>query len=166
MYSQKSAEFTLGVGYTAIDLDALLLEDEIPGTILSNWDQLSYGISGQYFFASRGNMGFGAELMYQYLFWYDVVVPFGSTVIRRGYEVDIFRITPIVRFGLNNPFAFDIGPEFNISDGVELGLLVSANYYITLSDNIDIPLKVRLDIMNRIVLTLPVSLNVGIRIRM
>ncbi len=164
-FPQKSVEFTVGVGVTIIDIENLVEKDEVTGTIASDWGTMNFGISGQYFFASKGNFGFGAELMYQYLYWYSVEVPFGSQTIYREYSVSTIRITPILRYGVNSNITFDIGPEFNFIDGLSLGLLLSANYYIPVSDKIDIPLKVRFDIMNYIVMTLPVSLNAGIRIK-
>ncbi|MCP4458474.1 MAG: hypothetical protein GY816_10700 [Cytophagales bacterium] len=165
-YSQKSAEFTIGIGYPAVDLYAIVDQDEISGTVLMDWAKVSYGFSGQYFFSSLGNVEFGAELMYQYLYWYYVRVLNGTTTSNPEYDVNVFRITPIARFRTDSPFALDIGPEFNFSNGIRLGLLVSANYDISLTDKIDIPLKARLDIMNRIVMTMPISINAGIRIKL
>jgi len=165
-YSQKSIEFTIGLGVTVIDIESLVEEDEVAGTIASDWGTMNFGVSGQYFFASKGNLGLGAELMYQNLYWYSVSVPYGSQTIYREYSVSAIKITPILRYGLNSNFAFDIGPEFNFMDGLKLGLLLSANYNIPVSDKIYIPLKVRLDIINNIVMTLPISLNAGILIKM
>jgi len=162
----QSFEFTIGAGVTAIDVEQLVEKDEIAGTTAEEWEVFNYGISGQYFLASRGSLMFGAELMYQYLYYYRVNVPFGEVDIFREYFVNAIKITPIVRFGINDSFAFDLGPEFNFMDGLSLGLLVSANYYIPISDKIDIPIKVRVDIINDIVITVPISLNVGMRIKM
>lgn len=165
-FSQKSVEFTVGAGATVIDIESLVEKDEVTGTFATDWRTLNFGISGQYFFASKGNFSFGAELMYQYLYWYSVSVPYSSQTIYREYSVSAIKITPLFRYGVNSAFTFDIGPEFNFMDGLNLGLLMSANYYIPVSDKIDIPLKVRLDIISSIVMTLPISLNAGIRIKM
>ena len=164
--SQTSVEFSLGLGGTAIDIESLVEEDEIDGTFATDWGTMNYGISGQYFFATKGNFSFGSELMYQYLYWYSVAVPYGSQPIYREYSVSAIKLTPILRYQVSSAFAFDIGPEFNFMEGLNLGLLISANYYITVSDKIDIPLKVRFDIMNNIVITVPISLNAGIRIKL
>lgn len=162
--SQQTIEFTLGAGYTAIDIEGLVEKDEISGTTTLDWGQANYGISTQYFLDPMGNISFGAELMYQYLYWYNVRVPFGSQPIRREYTVDAIKVTPMVRFGAGSVFSFDLGPEFNFSDGTEVGLMMSANYNIPISDNVEVPIKFRLDVINKIVVTAPISLNAGIRI--
>ncbi len=165
-YAQQQLEINLGAGYTAVDLDQLIIEDEVAGTNLLDWDQFAYGGGAQFFFKEMSAFTLGAEVMYQYLYWYQVRVPFGSTPITREYDISTVRITPILRFG-EDSFAFDVGPEFNFaSGGFEIGLLLSGNYYIPVNDQIDIPLKFRVDVMNGIVLTAPLSLNTGVRIKM
>lgn len=69
IYSQSSIEFTLGAGFTAIDIEGLVEKDEIGGAVAPDWGQASYGLSAQYFMEPKGNVSFGAELMYQYLYW-------------------------------------------------------------------------------------------------
>ena len=162
--SQEAVELTLGIGSTAIDIENLVEKDEIDGTTASDWETFNVGVAGRYFFASNSTFDFGAELMYQYLYWYSVRVPYGSQPIHREYDVSAVRITPILRYGIESNLSFDIGPELNFMDGVNLGLLVAANYVFPLSDAMEIPLSVRLDIMNNIVMTMPVSVNAGIRI--
>lgn len=165
-FSQNSIEFTLGVGGTVIDIESLVEQDEGTGAIATDWGTVNYGISGQYIFASKGDFSFGAELMYQFMYWYNIRVPYGSQPIYREYDVTTFRITPLLRYGGESAFSMDIGPEFNIMDGVKVGVLLSANYAFPVSDKIEIPLKVRFDILNNIVMTMPISLNAGIRIKM
>jgi len=165
-YSQRSIEFTLGAGVTIIDIEKLVLLDENIGSEALDWETTSFGISGQYFISTSENIAFGGELMYQSLYWYSVRVPYVPNPIYRDYSISTVRITPIIRMGGANAFNFDLGPEFNFSDGLSIGVLASANYNIAISDKIDIPLKLRLDIMNQIVTTIPVSINVGVRIKM
>ena len=164
--SQKSLDFTVGVGATLLDLDGLIEKDEVSGSYATDWEVLSIGVSGQYFFASTGSMVIGGELMYHHLYWYQVKVPYGQTDIHREYSVSTVRITPILRFGGDRNFTFDIGPEFNFIDKLNLGLLLSANYYFPLSGKIDFPVKLRIDVINDLVITAPVSLNAGVRIKM
>jgi hypothetical protein len=166
IYSQNSVEFTGGVGYTVIDIDKLVAEDENAGSEATDWENLTYGFSGQFIFASTGNIGFGAELMYQYLYWYSVKIPYGYYPIHRSYSVDVTRVTAFLRIGVKSPFTFDVGPEFNFFNELEFGLLTSGNFYIPVSHEIDIPLKARLDILFRKVIVLPISFNAGIRIRL
>lgn len=166
-YSQSSVEFTLGAGVTVIDIQKIVEIDEISGTMALDWGTANASVSAQYFFANFGNVAFGGEIMYHYLYWYSVRVPFVPSDIFREYSISIFRITPIFRFGGSNAFNFDVGPEFNFSnDEVSIGILASANYNISISDNIDIPLKLRLDIVNLIVVAVPISINAGVRIKL
>jgi len=164
-YSQNQLDVTLGAGYTFIDIETLVEEDEISGSSATDWDQFSAGLSAQYFFLATNSFQFGIEAMYQHLYWYSVRVPFGITPITREYTITTFRITPILRFGEGN-FAFDIGPEFNFGDELQLGLMVSANKYIPINDKIDIPIKGRLDVINGVVLTVPFTIHSGVRIKL
>ena len=163
-FSQNSIEFTIGAGATIIDIEKLVELDENTGTVATDWGTTNIGFSGQYFFTSFGDVAFGGELMYHNLYWYSVRVPFAANPIYREYDVSTFRITPIFRFGGSSAFNFDLGPEFNLSDGLSIGVLASANYNIAISDKIDIPLKLRVDFMDLIVVAVPVSINVGVRI--
>ncbi len=163
-FSQNQLDVTIGAGYTAIDIESLVEEDEISGTVATDWDQFTIGLSAQYFFLNTSSFQFGVEAMYHHLYWYSVRVPFGSQDINREYTVTAFRITPIFRFGKEN-FAFDVGPELNFNDGTEIGLMLSANQYFPINDKIDIPVKARLDIINGIVITVPITLHAGVRVR-
>lgn len=104
--------------------------------------------------------------MYHYLYWYSVRIPYGIQPIYREYSVSAYKITPILRYGVNSALSFDVGPEFIVMGGLNPGVLLSANYSIPISEKIDIPLKVRFDVMKNIVIALPVSVNAGIRIKM
>lgn len=104
--------------------------------------------------------------MYHYLYWYSVRVPFVPNPIFREYSVSTFRITPLFRFGGTSAFNFDVGPEFNFSDGVSIGILTSFNYNIAVTDKIYIPLKFRMDTMFQKVITIPISINAGVRINL
>ncbi|MEQ8416252.1 MAG: hypothetical protein RIB71_17360 [Imperialibacter sp.] len=164
--AQNTFEVSAAAGYTAVDLDALVEKDEVSGSYVTDWNQLSAGIGVQYFYAASENIGYGAELMYHHLYWYSVRIPFGTQVIYRDYSVTAFRITPIVRFGINSAVSIDIGPELNFSDGLEVGLMLAGGYNISLSDRLTVPLKLRLDIMNSTVITLPVTINAGLRFKL
>ena len=161
--AQKSIELTGHAGYTGVDLDALVEEDEIEGTFVRDWDQFASGGGIQFFFTEANNISIGGEIMYQYLYWYQVRVPFGSQPITREYDVDLIRLTPIARFG-SGMFAFDAGPEINFIDGVNLGLMLAGNIFIPITEKISIPIRARVDVFNYIVLTAPISLNVGIKV--
>jgi hypothetical protein len=165
-YSQSSVEFTLGAGVTVIDIEKLVEIDEIQNTVAEDWGTANVGISGQYFFKNFGNVVFGGELMYHYLYWYSVRVPYSPSPIFREYSVSTFRITPIFRFGASSAFNFDLGPEINFSNGVSIGILASLNYNIAISENISVPLKLRTDTMFGTVTTIPISINAGVKIEL
>ncbi len=164
LFAQKSIEFTLAYGATAVDLDALVEEDENPGTSVEEWSTENIGFSGQFIFGHSEKIGFGAELMYQHLYWYSVRVPYGSSNIYREYSVSTLRLTPMVRVGLDKPLCLDVGLSFNFMDPLRIGIMFSGNYYIPLNEQIDLPLKLRFDVLNNIVLTTAISFNVGIRV--
>lgn len=163
--AQHSVEFTAAVGATVIDIEELVAIDEIDRTIAEDWETFSWGLSAQYVYPVSGNIGIGGELMYQQLYWYSVSVPYVTSRIYREYNVTCVRLTPLLRIGVNSNFAFDLGPELNFMDGTSVGLMLSGNYYIPVSENIDVPVKARIDYFKNIVATIPISLNVGVRIR-
>jgi hypothetical protein len=164
--TQQSAELTVAVGATITDIESLVEEDEIEGSFATDWGTFSIGGSGQFFFMKKDKFVIGGELMYHHLYWYSVSVPYGTQTIYRDYSVSAFRITPILRYEINNSAALDIGPEFNFVNGLKLGLMLSANYYIPITEMIDIPVKARFDVFNYIVPAVPISLNAGIRIKL
>jgi len=165
-FNQPTLDLTLAVGYTALDVEGLVELDENPGSFATDWGQFNYGIGAQFLLNGMDKMTYGAEIMYHQLYWYSVRIPYGSQTIYRDYSVGAFRITPLIRFNLNETFALDLGPEFNFAGGFIFGLLVSANYYIPVTETISIPLKFRMDPMFDKVITVPLSLNAGVRIKM
>jgi hypothetical protein len=162
-FSQKSVELAAAAGYTFVDVENLVEKDEISGSSATDWDSFSYGFGAQVFLFSLKNMAFGAELMYHRLFWYSVAVPYGNSTIYRTYYVNSTRLTPILRIGATDKFSADIGPEFNFMDGFAIGLMVSSNYSIAINEKLEIPLKLRLDMIGGTVLYLPITFNAGIR---
>ncbi len=165
-FSQHTLDLTLAVGYTAIDVEGLVELDENPGSFATDWGQFNYGVGAQFLLNGMDKMTYGAEIMYHQLYWYSVRIPYGSQTIYRDYSVGVLRITPLIRFNLNETFALDLGPEFNFAEGFIFGLLVSANYYIPVTETISIPLKFRIDPMFDKVITVPLSLNAGVRIKL
>ncbi len=165
-YAQRSLEMNLSVGGTFVDIDAIIEEDEIAGTFATDWSTFNYGLAAQFIFAGNKTVGIGAELMYQYLYWYSVSVPFGSQRIYREYDVSCTRITPFIRLGSNSRFSLDLGPELNFIDGMTLGFLVSGNLFIPVSEKVAIPIKLRADIVQHIGMLYPLSLNTGLRVNL
>lgn len=165
--AQSSIEVTAGAGATAIDLDKLVAEDDpASSTTLNNWDTFSAGLSVQGIFTDKENFNLGAEVMYHYLYYYETRDFFFPSPIFREYYVETYRLAGFVRIGNQDGFHIDAGPSINISDGVGLGVLLSLNYAIAVTDKISIPLKLRSDIMGLTVLTVPITANVGVRVNL
>jgi len=166
IYAQQSLEISAMLGYTVHDLDKLIEKDEISNTYATDWNEFSYGISVQYIYASLEKIALGGELDYQYLYWYSVKIPYGTSPIYRTYEVGTVRLVPFLRLGSGNFFSFDIGPEINLLNGLNPGLMASGNINIPVTEKLEIPVKARMDLFNNIVLTVPVTLNVGVRLKL
>jgi hypothetical protein len=166
-YSQHSFESTVAIGGTIVDIEALVLIDEVSGTVAEDWGQFSGGLSLQYLYETNRLISLGLEVMYQHLFWYDVRVPYGSYDIYREYSINAFKLAPIIRIGGSGKVALDVGPTVVFRDGVVMGSFMSLNYNIPLSDKLDIPIKARLDYVELYgVNVFPLTLNAGLRIKL
>ena len=165
-FTQKSIEFSLAAGATIVDLDAIVEEDEVQGTYVDDFDVFNAGLSGQFIYATVGPIGFGAEVMYHYLYWYNVSVPYVPSRINRTYNISKIKVAPLFRFGVNSIVALDVGPVLFIQNGVNIGLFSSINLNIPLSKNVSIPIKARVDTYKGIVMTTPISLNIGLKINL
>ncbi|MDH5609516.1 MAG: hypothetical protein OEY56_08550 [Cyclobacteriaceae bacterium] len=165
-FSQQSLEVTLGVGATPVNIEKMVLLDEVLGSFATDWGVVNGGLSAQYFFGGTDNIKVGAELKYHYLYWYSVSVPYGSQTIYREYSVSAVNVAPLVRVGDDAGFSFDFGPSVISSGGLKLGFLMSANYGLSVSDKIEIPIKLRLDGIPGIVFAAPVSLQMGVRVHL
>lgn len=163
IHAQSKFGFDLSAGATAMNLDNLVEKDEVSGTFVNDWDVFSSGVSFYYTHPISGTVGIGAEFMYHYLYWYQVEVPFGSQVITREYDVDLYRFTPILQFGNDKPLILNIGPELNFINGVKVGLLLHGKYELKINDKIQLPVGLRLDLMNNIVITAPVTFTLGVQ---
>lgn len=161
-FSNNFIEVTIGAGYTFIDLDTLVENDENEGAILRDWDQLNYGISIQYFYFHSGSIHIGTELLYQQLYWYQVKIPYGSQPIIREYNVAGISGSVPVRVDLGNNLSVDVGPMITFLNLPNFGLFSSINYLVPLSNDILIPVKLRMDIRNGLEPYLPISINAGV----
>lgn len=166
LHSNNYIEVTIGAGYTAIDLDSLVEKDENEGSSLTDWDQFSYGVSGQYYFYSLGSIQLGAELMFLHMYWYSVKVPYGSQPIYRDYSVNRFSIAPIVRFNIGKHSSIDLGPVAQFSDSLDMGFFASFNYFLDIFNTVEIPIKLRVDIRDGLVTSVPLTLSTGIQYKL
>lgn len=172
-YSQVQVEITLGGGATIVDIEDLVDKDEVTGTTAEDWGQFSFGISGQVFYTSIGKIRIGTELMYQNLYWYEVQIPYGTQALYREYDISVFKLSQIFRFEIDEVFSIDVGPEINFNDdGTMFGVLCSGNYFIEINEKIDIPIKLRAEVMSSElwngdnIIIAPVTINAGIRLKL
>lgn len=103
--AQPSFEVEAGGGYTIVDVEAIGIAE---GGFAEDWSQPSYRIAARAVFGRRSGARFGAEIGYQYLYWYQVRIPFGITPIRREYDVSAASVLGLLRLG-SGPAVLDVG---------------------------------------------------------
>ena len=135
-FTQTEVELFAGVGYTVVDIESWY------GGGVEDWFTLggeAYVVAYPFHF---GNISVGAEIGYQYFFWYTVPV-FGYSWVYE-YQVDAIRIMALVRAQINKNMFAEIGPGvFIISDWVSPGLMASLGYRIQINEKIAVPIKLR-----------------------
>lgn len=102
--AQVSFEVEAGGGYTVVDVSSVAFND---GATATDWNQPNYRLAARAIAGGSG-LRFGAEVSYQSLYWYSVRIPFGSTPIRREYDVTATTALALVRLGGNGP-SVDLG---------------------------------------------------------
>lgn len=105
-HAQIHFEVEAGGGYTLVDVAGVADAD---GAIAQEWSQPGYRFSGRALFGAGEGMRFGAEVAHQYLYWYRVNIPFGSTPIRREYDVTATSAMGLVRIGSSGAAMLDLG---------------------------------------------------------
>ena len=154
VFTQTQVELYAGVGYTGVDVDAWY------GGGVEDWFTMmgeAYVVAYPFHF---GGISLGAEIGYQYFFWYTVPV-FGYSWVYE-YQVDAIRIMALLRTRIKNNGFAEIGPgAYIISDWVSPGIMASLGYRIQISEKLAVPIKFRTEFVagdNLIV----VGLNGGI----
>lgn len=136
-FSQTEVQFYGGVGFTGVDMYSWYGSENV-----QDWFTMmgeGYAVAYPFHF---GNISIGAELGYQYFFWYTVPV-FGYSWVYE-YEVDAVRIMVLLRTQLKNNLFAEVGPgAFIISDWVSPGVMASLGYKIQLNEKLSVPIKVR-----------------------
>jgi len=135
-YTQTQVELYGGVGFTGVDVDAWY------GGGVDDWFTMmgeAYAVAYPFHF---GKISIGAEIGYQYFFWYTVPV-FGYSWVYE-YGVDAVRIMALIRTPIKKNGFAEIGPgAFIISDWVSPGIMASLGYRIQISDKLAVPIKFR-----------------------
>lgn len=146
-------EIEAGGGYSVVDVGGVA---EADGAFANDWSQSGYRLSGRALFNDR----FGAEVGYQYLYWYRVRIPFGSQPINREYDVTALSAMALMRFG-GEGAVVDLGAGFAMLDDPVGQLSVAVGWEIM--DRLAI--KLRADGLLASQPTLPVGLAFSYAIR-
>ena len=136
LFSQTQVEVFAGVGFTGVDVEKWY------GGSVEDW----FTMMGEAYVAAYpfhfGGLSLGAEIGYQYFFWYTVPV-FGYSWVYE-YEVDAIRIMPVVRTRIKDQAFAEFGPgAFIISDWVSFGIMASVGYEFQISEKLSVPVKFR-----------------------
>ena len=94
--AQPIFEIEAGGGYTIVDVEAVGFAE---GGFAEDWSQPSYRLAARALFNEGPGPRFGAEVGYQYLYWYQVRIPFGIQPIRREYDVTAVSAMGLLRLG-------------------------------------------------------------------
>jgi hypothetical protein len=94
--AQTTLEVEAGGGYTIVDVEAVGFAD---GGFAEDWSQPTYRLALRALFGAASGPRFGAEVGYQYLYWYQVVIPYGIQPIRREYDVTATSAMGLLRLG-------------------------------------------------------------------
>jgi len=134
--AQTEVQIFAGVGVTGVDVESWY------GGGVNDWGTMmaeAYAVAYPFHF---GNISIGAEVGYQYFFWYTVPV-FGYSWVYE-YQVDAIRIMALMRARIKNNAFAELGPgAFIISDWVSPGIMASLGYGIQISEKIAVPIKLR-----------------------
>lgn len=112
-HGQMLFEVEAGGGYTLVDVEGIADAD---GAIAQEWSQPSYRVAARALWGSREGMRFGAEVAHQYLYWYRVNIPYGSTPIHREYDVTATSALGLLRIGSGGGAVVDVGAGFAFLD--------------------------------------------------
>lgn len=81
--SQVRLELDAEAGYTVVDIETLAEDD---GEIAQDWNQFMYRLAARVILGEVSGVTVGAELGFQYLYWYQVRVPYGDFPFSREYD--------------------------------------------------------------------------------
>ena len=154
---QRSIEVHVGIGYTSVGLEAWA------GTNPIDWNQTMYQIDAQYFFSQFGNLSVRVKFGYQYFFWYEIIIPFGSTSLRRTREADANQLMAVSRYKFSDKLYADIGLGTNsFEGGTDIGLSGALGYRFQVNQELTIPVKFKTGlILDSDANLLPLGITIG-----
>ncbi len=161
-FGQQVIEIHGGIGYTSVDLEAWA------GTEPNEWDQTMSQIEVQYFFSQVGDLTIGVELGYQYFFWYEVVIPFGSTRLFRGRWAEANHLMAIGRYEFNDKLYADVGlGMIYFEDWTDIGLSGALGYRFRANEKLAVPVKFKAGlVLDNDANLIPLGITIGLAYKM
>ena len=151
--AQPIFEIEAGGGYTIVDVEAVGFAE---GGFAEDWSQPSYRLAARALFNQGPGPRFGAEVGYQYLYWYQVRIPFGIQPIRREYDVTAASAMGLLRLG-GEAAVVDLGAGLAFLDDPVAVLSVAVGWEV--ADRVVV--KLRADGMLAEEPTIPLGIAVG-----
>ncbi len=131
----------VGAGYTLIDMPTAFGWDP---AFFQDWDQLHVAANVQGLFLHFGPASIGAEVGYNRLYYYYVVVPWTPSNLYYWNTISTIDLSALVELRLVGGLSVQggVGAHIFLSGGVTPGLKAALRYSIPLNDRMAIPLSV------------------------
>ena len=161
-FGQRVIEVHGGIGYTSVDIEAWA------GTEPNEWDQTMSQIEVQYFFSQVGELSIGVELGYQYFFWYEVIIPFGTTRLFSGRSAEANHLMAVGRYEFTDKMFADLGlGMIFFEDFTDYGLSGALGYRIQVNEKLAIPVKFKAGIvLDNDANLIPLGISIGLSYKM
>jgi hypothetical protein len=148
-----------GAGYTIIDLPTAL---EWDADYFEDWDEVDIKVNLQGLFLDFGRVSLGAEIGYNRLYYYYVVVPWvPSNLYYEGsvgpVNISVLGAVEVAR----NFFIQAAAGAYIFSDGVTAGLCASAMYTVPIGASMAIPIAANAEVVFGSGTPVAVGLTVG-----
>lgn len=156
-----SQEFEIGInavaGYTIVDVE------EAMETVLTEWDQFSYGGNIHGLYHINDEVGAGFEAGYHRLYYWEEYYSYGGYY--RWGDISTILFGPLVELTKNKMYARS-GLNLRIftnGSGTVPALMLGCGYRIALQDKLSLPVGLRTDVVFGSATPIAVNLTLGIR---
>ncbi len=144
VYAQNAAEVGISVfpGYTLVNFENAL---EYSDDYMEDWDQFYLSVKFHGFLPSQNNFQLGAEFGWNKLYYAYYRIPYATpTYVYREFSVSTLSLMAMGRYTFNKFFLLGRGGLHFFDSGTSLALGGEAGWNIMLSDNLIIPLSIRI----------------------
>ncbi|MEM9675536.1 MAG: hypothetical protein ACFB15_13475 [Cyclobacteriaceae bacterium] len=153
--AQWKAQVMGSLGYSIVDLE------EWAGREPMDWNETLSGFNLRGSYAIYDNVEVGLEYGYNYLFWYQIRLPFGEQTITRIRDVDATYLMAVSRFGLSERFFVEAGlGSYFFAEFSSFAFMTAVGYTIDLGEKFSIPVMLRSDFTSDVT---GLALNAGLR---